>query len=115
MRLKEAIRRADELRPNTLDEARKAAWVYELEGQLAETRRAPPPARTWPADMALAMPPPYDTVYELYLCAMIDFANEETDLYADDMALFNQRYAEAIAFWRRTHRLPPSGGFQGVF
>lgn len=111
MRLKEAIQRADALRPNTIDEKQKAAWLYELEGQIAEYRYAPPPTKTWPQDMALAIPPPDDTIYERYLCAMIDYANEETGLYADDMALFNQKYAETIARIRRHRRPPPSGGF----
>lgn len=105
MRVKEAIKRADQLRPNTLGEERKADWIYELEGRLAHTRRAPQPVRVWPADSALTMPPPYDTVYERYLCAMIDLANQETDLYANDMALFEETYSAAIAWWRREH--PP--------
>lgn len=107
MRIKEAITRADALRPNTLDEAQKAAWIYELEGRLAEVRRTPQPARTWPRDAALSMPPPYDNVYTLYLCAMIDLANQETALYADDMTVFNAAYGEAIAWWRRKHRPRP--------
>lgn len=109
MRVKEAIKRADALRPNAIDEGRKADWVYELEGRLNQIRRAPglpavpPPPRVWPADSALAMPPPYDMVYERYLCAMIDLANEDTGLYANDMALFESTYAAAIAWWRRGH------------
>lgn len=109
MRIKEAIKRSDALRPNTISEDRKADWVYELEGRLSETRRAPPPARIWPVDSTLAMPPPYDQVYERYLCAMIDLANEDTDLYANDMALFESTYAAAIAWWRRTHSPAPAG------
>lgn len=109
MHLKESIRRADALRPNTLPEAQKADWVYELEGRLAQTRHAPPPARLWPADSALAMPPPYDQVYERYLCAMIDLANEDTALYANDMVLFEGTYAAATAWWRRTHPPEPAG------
>lgn len=104
MRVKDAIKRADELRPNTISEERKADWVYELEGRLAQVRRAPQPARVWPSDAALAMPPPYDLVYERYLCAMIDLANQETDLYANDQALFESTYKDAIAWWNRTHR-----------
>ena len=109
MRLKEAIKRADELRPNAIAEGRKADWVYELEGRLCQVRRAPPPARVWPADSPLSMPPPYDTVYERYLCAMIDLMNQETDLYANDMALFESTYAAAVAWWRREHT-PRRGG-----
>lgn len=112
MRLKQSIHRADALRPNTIDEARKAGWVYELEGRLAQTRSAPPPARTWPADSALAMPPPFDMVYERYLCAMIDLANEDTALYANDRAVFEATYADAIAWWRRTHRPEKSDGWR---
>lgn len=109
MRLKDAIKRADALRPNTIAEERKAGWVYELEGRLAQTRHAPPLAVVWPADSALAMPPPYDQVYERYLCAMIDLANEDTDLYANDMAVFESTYAAAVAWWRRTHEPGPAG------
>lgn len=107
MRLKEAIKRADGLRPNTVGEEVKAGWVYELEGRMAQARHAPQPARVWPADSALSMPPPYDYVYERYLCAMIDLANQETDLYANDMALFESTYADAMAWWHRTHRTGP--------
>lgn len=105
MHIKEAIKKADELRPNAISEERKAHWVYELEGRLAHVRRAPPPAKIWPADPALAMPPPYDTVYERYLCAMIDLMNQETALYANDMAVFEETYSAAVAWLRR--RRPP--------
>lgn len=112
MRVKEAIKRADALRPNTISEERKAGWVYELEGRLSETRHAPPPARVWPADSALSMPPPYDMVYERYLCAMIDLANEDTDLYANDQAMFESTYKDAIAWWRRTHWPGPARNWE---
>lgn len=109
MRIKEAIRRADELRPNAIGEERKAGWVLELEGRLAKVRRAPPPARRWPADTALTMPPPYDQVYERYLCAMIDLSNQETALYENDRAVFEETYSAAVAWWRREH-CPEQGG-----
>jgi len=118
MRVKEAIKRADALRPNAISEERKADWLYELEGRLAQVRHAPPlavvppPARVWPADSALAMPPPYDGVYERYLCAMIDLANQETALYANDMAVFESTYADAVAWWRRTHSPAPAGNWK---
>lgn len=112
MKVKEAIKRADELRPNAIGEERKADWVYELEGRLSQTRHTPPPARVWPADSALAMPPPYDTVYERYLCAMIDLANEDTDLYGNDMAVFESTYAAAVAWWRRSHPPGPTGDWR---
>lgn len=109
MRVKEAIRRADELRPNAISEERKAAWVLELEGRLALARGVPYPSGAWPDDFELTMPPPYDQVYERYLCAMTDLANQETDLYANDMALFETTFSAAVAWWRREH-IPERGG-----
>lgn len=112
MRLKEAIKRCDQMRPNTVSEETKAGWLYELEGRIAQVRHTPQPARTWPVDCALSMPPPYDYVYERYLCAMIDLANQETDLYQNDAAFFEQTWAEATAWLNRTHRPMPSGNWK---
>lgn len=111
MRLKEAIKRADALRPNTIEEERKAGWVNELEGRLAQTRGEPAPEDSWPGDSELTMPPPFELVYERYLSAMIDLANEDTDLYGNDMALFESTCAAAIAWWRRTHCPGPAGNW----
>ena len=107
MRLKEAIKRADQMRPNTISEETKAGWLYELEGRIAHVRHTPQPARVWPTDCALSMPPPYDYVYERYLCSMIDLANQETELYMNDAAFFEQTLADATAWWNRTHRPKP--------
>lgn len=104
MRIKEAIARADKLRPNTIDDAQKAAWIYEIEGKLAETMKTEAPERLWPEDQELSMPSPYDNIYALYIMAMADFANMETDEYTNDMTVFNAAYAEAVAWWRRHHR-----------
>jgi len=109
VKLKEAIKRADALRPNVIPEEQKAAWIYELEGKLAEMRGQKPPAKTWPDDCDLAMPHPCDNVYELYLCAMICFANQETAQYANDMVVFNAAMSEARAWWRRNN-LPRQTG-----
>ena len=109
MKLKEAIARADALRPNAIPEEQKAAWIDELDGKLAETLGVDAPAPSWPEDAVLLVPPPCDNVYELYLCAMIDFSNQETGLYANDMAVFNAAVREARAWWRR-HDCPRQSG-----
>ena len=103
MRIKKAITNADRLRPNTIDDEQKAEWIYELEGRLAETMEAEEPMRLWPEDQELAMPAPYDGIYELYVMARIDLAQMETDEYANDMTVFDAAYAAAIAWWRRCH------------
>lgn len=114
MTIDAAIARANELRPNIISEKQKVAWVWELEGKLAEMLGTPPPDpdKMLTADASLAMPHPCDNVYELYLCAMIDFANQETALYANDMAVFNAAMNEARAWWRRNHCPAPSGNWR---
>ena len=44
-----AISRVDELRPNTISDEQKAAWVMELDGQLAERLDAKPRVSDWPS------------------------------------------------------------------
>lgn len=104
MTVKEAIRRADELRPNAIPEETKAAWLYEVEGELAEMMDLPDPENKWPEeDEELLMPYPKDGMYYLYLCAMIDLANEETNLYQNDMAIAQAAVNEARAWWWRNN------------
>lgn len=104
MTVKEAIIRADDLRPNAISEQTKAAWLYEVEGELAEMMGIDPPENQWPeTDATLLMPYPKDGVYALYLCAMIDNANEETALYANDMVVAQNAMNEARAWWWRNN------------
>lgn len=112
MTTKNAISRADKLRPNAIEEEVKAAWLYELDGKLAETLGVDVTENVWPKDAELLMPSPCDNIYELYLCAMIDLENQETELYANGMAVFNAAFAEARAWWRRHHCPADSGNWK---
>lgn len=104
MRMKEAIRRADGLRMNALGDEQKAAWISDLDGQLAEMFGIEAPENTWPEDQELLMPHPYEEIYQLYLICKIDYYNQEMDLYANDIAFYNEALAEARAWFRRHHR-----------
>lgn len=113
MKINAAMVRVDRLRPNAIDQEQKVAWIMELEGKLAETMGVTPPVQKWPeADMELLMPAPYDNIYELYLCAMIDAANMETALYENDYTIFNAAWNEARAWWRRTHTPAYTGNWK---
>ena len=82
----------------------------ELEGEFAEMMGVKVPDNAWLQggdDVELLMSHPHDGVYALYLCAMIDNANQETALYANDMTVANEAIAAAKAWWRR-HNAPPS-------
>ena len=81
MKLKEAIRKANALRPNTIEEEQKVKWIAELECEYAEIMRVPLPDDGWAEqDPTLLMPYPKDDTCILYLLAKIDFAHEEMEL-----------------------------------
>ena len=84
-----------------------------LEGDVADMFNMDPPEYEYslPADPTdpipdyeLLMPYPYDDIYLWYLCAQIDLANEETQLYENDMEVFNAAWARAQAWYRREQR-----------
>lgn len=104
MNLLEAIDKANDLRPNAVRDEHKAMWIYQLEGDFAEMYGIDPPVSPYPNDDELLIPHPYDEVYVLYLCAMIDNANEEVPLYQNDMALANAAINRAKAAFRRHNR-----------
>lgn len=108
MRVKTAIQRADALRMNVISEEQKAAWVMDLEGQLAEMFGMDPPENLWPeADGELLLPAPYEEVYQLYLICKIDYYNQEMSLYANDLVMYDAALTEARAWFRRNHRPAP--------
>ena len=103
MTIKEVIKKADELRPNAIEEETKAMWVWTLDGDIANMMGTKHPANPFPQDGDLLMAHPYDEVYIFYLMAMIDTANRDSTLYANDSVLFNSTYGEAKASWRRAN------------
>lgn len=104
MRMREAMDRADRMRPNAVhfDDKKQALW--ELEAQFAEMIKEDIP--DWSdedADPELIVADPYSIVYVLSLMAYIDFAQEETDLYQLDAVMANEKQAEVRALYRRHH------------
>ncbi|NCB34613.1 MAG: hypothetical protein EOM58_01065 [Clostridia bacterium] len=105
MKVSEAISQANGLRDNTLSDEQKAAWLFNLDGEVSEIVGEDAPANSWPeTDAELLMPAPHDDIYPLYLVAMIDYYNQESTLYANDMQVFNSAMNNARAWWRRHHR-----------
>lgn len=101
MTLSEAIEQANYLRPNAIDDIPKQGWIRELEGELAEMMGDDVPEVD--SDSELLMPAPYDHIYPLYLAAMIDYAQEETQLYSVDIQIANSAIHQARAWWWRNH------------
>lgn len=104
MTVTDTISQADELRLNTISDEQKAAWVMGLDQQIGERIDMASYGHSWPAgDGELLLPAPYDRVYVLYLCSQIDYYNNETALYGNDKAVYDEAMSEAMAWWRRQH------------
>ena len=103
MRLKEAMDRADRMRPNAVHFDDKMQALWELESQFAEMIGEDIPDWTEGDDPELIVADPYSIVYVLSLMAFIDFAQEETDLYQLDAVMANEKQAVVRALYRRHH------------
>lgn len=104
MNVRKAISRANDQRMNVISDEQKYAWIYELDAKLADEFGVDIKENPFPEDAELLVPYPYDNIYELYLVAMIDYYNQESNLYANDMEMFNASLSEARAGWIRSHR-----------
>ena len=104
MTVRQAIAQANTLRPNTLSDEIKSEWLNRVDGEMAQMMGKTPPQNKWPEDAPLLMPHPHDELYVLYLCARIDYYNQETTEYQNDMESYNQAVANARAWWRRENK-----------
>lgn len=122
MTIRQAIDRADELRPNALSDEMKLLWLAQLDGVLrgqilARHSGADPagPGADAPgaADgTVLLAPEPYSAVYLYWLMAQVDLALGELTRYTNDMKLYNGAL-EDFAVWYKTHHRPvPQGQFR---
>ena len=113
MTVTDTLSQADELRLNTISDEQKAAWVMGLDQQIGERIDMASYVHNWPADDGeLLLPAPYDRVYVLYLCSQIDYYNNETALYGNDKAVYDEAMSEAMAWWRRQHCPDNTGNVQ---
>jgi len=117
MTLTEAIRFADDIKPNAFTNAQKTAWINEVEGQIqldifmldiSELVVYTYPGKN-DTDPTLLVPAPHSKLYYTYLTAMIDFANGEYNKYNNTMQMFNAFLSEYIQWYSRTYR-PADGG-----
>lgn len=131
MTANEVIKKADELRQNTLTDEQKYEKLLVLEAQIAEMMYAKDkddaffegktrinketglPESDFPElNKGLLMPFPYDRIYVLYLVALIDYYNGEINLYQNDSVIFEDAKNEAFAWWRRNNSPKASGNWK---
>ena len=113
MTILEAIHRVDALKPNAFTQHDKVMWLSALDGKVQievyDTHHDSPDefhpyTDDTMLDTELAVPYPYDDVYEAWLEAQIDAQNREIVSYNNNTAVFNARYADFKSYWNRTHK-----------
>lgn len=123
MTIREAIDRADTLKPNQYTDELKIQWLSELDNRIYNdlflTHEDNPYADIEPPeegeeDQRLIFPytddtktllaeAPYDVLYPSYLKAKIDESNEEFGRYQNSAAIYNTQYHDYASWYNRQH------------
>lgn len=104
MKLKEVIDHVDSLKQNAFTYEHKTRWINEIEGQVqTEVFLFSWDNITqydWESnqDTELYVKAPYDSIYDYYLQAQIDFHNGEYDKAQNSIAWFQDKY-DAFKKW----------------
>ena len=124
MKVKECFDMVDMLKFNTYDESLKYKWLNTVEKDifdniilLAKPPKKPPmPEGETDNKKKLVFEPyvegideekeliaysPFDMLYVYYICAQIDYWNNEITSYSNSMAMYNERYQSFAAEYRR--------------
>ena len=99
MKISKVIRLADEFKPNTLSTELKLQFINECEGlvQSDVMERASEDIVVYDEsnlEDELIVRPPHDKIYVAYLAAMLDYANNEYNKYANTISVFRAYMAE---------------------
>lgn len=111
MTAEKSISTADELRPNSILKELKLKWLCDIESRIYNevfiTHKNGDSKFTDTENITggttLFLKPPYDEVYILYLCSMIDFYNGEYGRYNNDNALLKALYKDFCIYYNSTH------------
>ena len=118
MTIENILDAVDALKPNAYTDAQKTSWLSRCEGQIQTECYLMPVEDvlvydyTTDSGVTPLVPPPYDKLYESYICAMIDYSQGEYGKYANTMAMFN---SDLSAFNRWLVRLyePTKRSYRG--
>ena len=103
--VQEIIGRVDDVKPNAYSNAQKVAWLNELEGNIQleiYLKKVDELTRLETVNDDLLVPFPFDSIYNYYLQAMIDFHNGEYDRYENTYAMYNSKLEDYMV-WYTTH------------
>ncbi len=113
--IREIIERVDASKPNEFDARTKLRWVAELDGVLAldvfllASQELARVNYRYPEDLEseALVDFPFDSLYDAWLEARIDYSNGEYDRYANSMQMYNARYTDFNAWFAKVYN--PAG------
>lgn len=110
MSIKEITEKVDRLRPNSFTKEEKKDWLCDFESRIYNevysTHKCDIPFTdigNMTEETELFVTSPYDEMYVLYLCSMVDFANAEYDRYNNDMTMLESVYGDYERYFNNTH------------
>lgn len=113
MTVGELIERIIMLRGRQYDEDIMVGWLNEIEGQVVDdvVNRAEgydmvfrPLSYAQDTERQLSIPERFQDVYINYMLSKIDYHNQETERYNNDVVMYNSAYDAYAAWFRRAHR-----------
>ena len=109
MTINQVIKAVDGIKPHSFSNDVLTMWLNEIEG-MAQTdvmligiEELTTYTYDINKDTVLLVHPPHDKVYVYYLCAMIDFANNDYDRYENTMTLFNKFWGDYVRWYAMTY------------
>lgn len=107
MTINKLLNKIRDEKPNSFGNERLIAFINEIETEVADQLRIAPedvPVYTTSTDgdTELLATAPYDRLYVSYVKAMIDYANEEYDSYANNQAQHVQDFRDFVDWVVRT-------------
>ena len=123
MTIRNAIKNADRLKPNGYDDVQKVMWLNELDRKIfndviSTHKNAPKEFSGYnentDVETELLVCDDYSDLYTYYLAAMIDYYNNETARYSNDMAMYNSVYNNYTRWYNRTSEPVNKGNFKVI-
>lgn len=109
MTINKLLNKIRDEKPNSFGNERLIAFINEIEAEVADQLRmassdVPTYTTETDGDTELLAEAPYDRLYVSYVKAMIDYANEEYDSYANNRTQHVQDFRDFVDWVVRTDR-----------
>lgn len=123
MRLGELIEMVIRTRGRQYSEDIMTGWLNEIEGQVIDEvinkaegydLEFKPMTYDLDAERELSIPDRFQDVYINYMLSKIDFHNQETERYNNDVVMYNSAY-DAFASWFKQNHMPKRGAIFSRF